>query len=107
MHGWLFNKKSITIHGNMNVKLCGICFVTLRKDCSLQVSENTVLRRMYEPKRREMRRLEKLLHIFNIFLIFDALDNYQEQQNAFIVSLHTLSSHTYYLLHVLTISGPS
>jgi hypothetical protein len=55
--------------------LCGICVVTLRKDYSLHVSENTVLRRMYEPERKKMRRLEKLLHIFNIFLVFDALDN--------------------------------
>jgi len=52
-----------------------VCSVTLRKDCSLQVSENMVLRRMCEPKRKQMTRLEKLLHIFNIFLIFDALDN--------------------------------
>ena len=39
---------------------CSICSVKLRKDYRLKMSNKTVLRRICEPKRKKMTRLEKI-----------------------------------------------
>jgi hypothetical protein len=41
---------------------CGICSVTLRAECRLRVFENSVLRRLFGPKRDEVRGEWRKLH---------------------------------------------